>query len=200
MAGESRGFAGAAPPGRRDVRDAISEVVDCDVRLATMAHGPAIRRRTCIDWIAASGSDGVQNAQPLAVRDERSITGDVVADEWRTPLRRDSAGPANRLAPVSRNFGRVLVPVAVSSSSSSPPPKSRFPDPDLKLSAVVSPLAIPFDGRSNPIDERLWAVCCVVTLTQFDRRPVVWQRTVNRVGKTVGVFGCSVTDIVVIYR
>lgn len=76
------GIGGAAPTWlRRDVRDAISEVVDCDVRLATDGSRAGDSPENIVNWITASGSDGVQIEQPWAVRDERRNTvADAVAD------------------------------------------------------------------------------------------------------------------------
>ncbi|MDQ2072403.1 poly-gamma-glutamate hydrolase family protein [Haloarcula sp. NS06] len=72
------GIGGAAPTWlRADVRDAISEVVDCDVRLATDGSRDGDSPDNVVNWITESGSDGVQIEQPWAVRDDRR---DTVAD------------------------------------------------------------------------------------------------------------------------
>ncbi|WP_240940388.1 poly-gamma-glutamate hydrolase family protein [Haloarcula argentinensis] len=72
------GIGGPAPTWlRADVRDAISEVVDCDVRLATDGSRDGDSPENVVNWITESGSDGVQIEQPWAVREERR---DTVAD------------------------------------------------------------------------------------------------------------------------
>lgn len=78
---------GAAPEHRREaVRDAIADVVDCDVRLATDDTRDGDSPDNIVNWMAESGSDGVQIEQPYSVRaDHATDVADAVADvaaEW----------------------------------------------------------------------------------------------------------------------
>ena len=67
---------GAAPLALREaVRDALREVVDVEVRLATDPERDGSSPENVVNWLSAEG--GVQLEQPLAVRDQRA---EAVAD------------------------------------------------------------------------------------------------------------------------
>ncbi|MDS0222494.1 poly-gamma-glutamate hydrolase family protein [Haloarcula sp. S1AR25-5A] len=73
---------GGAPDGlREDIRDGISDIVDCEVRLASEGPRDGDSPENIVNWLTASGSDGVQIEQPWSVRENHTIgVADTVVD------------------------------------------------------------------------------------------------------------------------
>lgn len=77
---------GAAPARlRKAVRDAIANVIESDVRLASGSARDGDSPDNIVNWITDSGSDGVQIEQPWSVRDQKRLqVADAVADVFAT--------------------------------------------------------------------------------------------------------------------